>query len=443
MPTPNLLLLFSDQQRPDTMGCYGQALPTTPRLDRLAAEGVRFTDAFTNQPVCGPARATLQTGRYPTEIGCWRNELALPPDEATLATLLGGAGYETMYVGKWHLAAAGAGPVPRERRGGYQRWLASDLLEFTSHGHDGWMFDEHDRRVDFTGVRAHAVADAAVAMLRERDATRPFFQMVSWIEPHHQNDRGRYEGPLGSRERWGGYAAPADLEPGVGDWQREYPDYLGCVNAVDDGVGRILDELARQGIADDTLVIYASDHGNHFRTRNGEYKRSCHDASLRIPLIARGPGFAGGRTCPRFAATIDLAPTLLAAARVPLPPTLRGRPLQAALTCAGWRDQGACWRDEVVVQISESCVGRALRDKRWTYGIVAPDRDGWDHGDATLYREEFLYDCVADPAQRRNLVVDPSFAAVRANLAARLRARLTAIGEPPFAIVGAAVGAAS
>ncbi len=140
---PNVLFFFSDQQRWDTCGCYGQQLPITPNLDRIAAEGVRFDLAFTCQPVCGPARACLQTGRYATEVGCPTNNIMLPRGEKTIANWLSDAGYQTGYVGKWHLASQDApgGPddfttkaVPADRRGGYNDyWMAADVLEFTSH----------------------------------------------------------------------------------------------------------------------------------------------------------------------------------------------------------------------------------------------------------------------------------------------------------------------
>ena len=105
MGQPNVLVVLSDQQRPDSCGVFGQRLPVTPHLDSLAAGGVAFDNAFTVQPVCGPARATLQTGEYPTTVGCWRNGIALPPGTETLADRMHGLGYQTGYIGKWHLAS--------------------------------------------------------------------------------------------------------------------------------------------------------------------------------------------------------------------------------------------------------------------------------------------------------------------------------------------------
>src|SRR4051812_8667393 len=110
MVKPNIIFILSDQQRADTLGCYGQPLPLTPNLDQLATEGVRFEYTFTCQPVCGPARSCLQTGRYATETGCWRNGIGLASAEKTIAKILTEVGYETGYIGKWHLASVADGP---------------------------------------------------------------------------------------------------------------------------------------------------------------------------------------------------------------------------------------------------------------------------------------------------------------------------------------------
>ena len=159
---PNILFLFSDQQRWDTLGCYGQPLEITPNLDRLASEGVLFEHAFSPQPVCGPTRACLQTGKYASEIPCTMNDVGLPIGEKTIAHRLSATGYEVGYIGKWHLASdfkapgveepyyGAADPVPPERRGGYRDyWLAADVLEFTTHGYDGHMFDGEGNKREF------------------------------------------------------------------------------------------------------------------------------------------------------------------------------------------------------------------------------------------------------------------------------------------------------
>lgn len=442
MARPNVLFIFSDQQRWDTLGCYGQELNVTPNLDRMAREGVRFENTFTCQPVCGPARSCIQTGKYAAETGCFRNGIALPLDAKTIAHHLGDVGYEVGYIGKWHLASThGLGeadvnyrtkPVPPERRGGYRdHWLASDVLEFTSHSYDGHMFNADGEMVRFPEerYRVDAHTDWVLDYLRTREGQRPFFLFVSYIEPHHQNDHNRYEGPKGSKERFGDFVVPGDLVGTEGDWRENFPDYLGCVNSLDQNVGRIRDELEQLGLAEDTLVIYTSDHGSHFRTRNGEYKRSCHEASIRIPLLVYGPGFRGGRVVQELVSLIDFAPTVLSAADVELPENMRGRPLQGL--AAG---TAADWRDEVFVQISEAQVGRAVRTERWKYSVYAPDEDGRENPDSDRYVEQYLYDLKQDPHERDNLVRDADHAEVRKELRERLKRRMAEAGEEVPAI---------
>jgi len=436
---PNIIFFFSDQQRWDTCGCYGQRLPVTPNLDRLAAEGVRFEHAFTCQPVCGPARACLQTGKYATEVHCPTNHRRLPPTETTVPMWLAEAGYEVGYIGKWHLASCGERDgdddfrttgVPRDRRGGYEDyWLASDVLEFTSHGYDGHMFDADGNRREFAPgrYRVDAQCDWTLEYLDTRPQDRPFFLFLSFIEPHHQNDHNCYEGPHGSRERWADYDVPGDLVDTEGDWRENYPDYLGCCNALDSALGRIRDKLQKLGIADNTLILYTSDHGSHFCTRNGEYKRACHDNCIRIPMVACGPGFGGGTVVDAPVSLIDVPPTILAAGGVTTPNSMQGRPLQPLAD-----GTAADWPEEVFLQISESHNGRAIRTPRWTYEIQVPPGNGVNSDRQPVdnrYEEVHLYDNQVDPHQRRNLVTDPACADVRAELAERLKARMIAANE--------------
>jgi len=441
MTQPNIVFLFSDQQRWDTCGCYGQPLKITPNLDRMATEGVRFENAFACQPVCGPARACLQTGKYATEVTCHTNHRMLPLDEKTIAHYLKEKGYDTAYIGKWHLASFGKHdgaddfrirPVPPERRGGYDYWLASDTLEFTSHSYDGYMFDGDGNKRAFPEgrYRVDAQTDWVIEYLQSRKENgKPFFLFASYIEPHHQNDHGHYEGPHGSKERFKDFVTPGDLDETAGDWREEYPDYLGCINSLDRNVGRIKDTLETLGIGDNTLVIYTSDHGSHFRTRNGEYKRSCHDGCIRIPMILHGPGFTGGAVRREMVSLIDLPPTILNAAMPPVDDRLcplrimRGRPLQQLVS-----ERARDWPEEVFLQISESQCGRAIRTQKWKYSIRAPHKSGSDPS-SDDYVEDFLYDLEADPHERNNLVADPDFRDIRKTLARKLKQRMVEAGE--------------
>jgi len=442
---PNIIFFFTDQQRWDTCGCYGQALEITPNLDRMAAEGVRFEKAFTCQPVCGPARSCLQTGKYATETGCVINNISLPVTEKTIAHHFSEAGYETAYIGKWHLASDLIGgseadyriPVPPERRGGWNDfWLGSDMLEYTSHSYDGWMYDGDGRERHFPEgrYRADAQTDWAIEYLEKRKSDRPFILFLSYIEPHHQNDHHHYEGPQGSKEKFGDFVVPGDLQGTEGDWREEFPDYLGCCHNLDQNLGRIRAALEAQGLDENTLVIFTSDHGSHFRTRNDEYKRACHEGCIRVPLVACGPGFTGGRTLENLVSLIDLPPTLLRAAGIEVPDVMQGRPLQEAL--AGSPD----WPEEVFVQISESQCGRAIRTERWKYAVAAPGVEGSAPA-ADRYAEAFLYDLERDPHEKNNLVNDSALMQVRAELRERLKRRMRQAGEPEPEIMPVQQGA--
>lgn len=442
---PNIVFIFSDQQRWDTVSCYGSPLfeNLTPNLDKLARNGVRFEYSFTCQPVCGPARSCLQTGKYATETGCFRNGIALPEKEKTIAHWLSEAGYQVGYLGKWHLASTSVIPgrnedyrtkaIPPQRRGGYKDfWLASDILEFTSHGYDGHMFDENGNKREFPQdrYRVDALTDWALEYLERQKVDKPFFLFISYIEPHHQNDHNHFEGPHGSKKRFADFTIPGDLVDTKGDWRAEMPDYLGCCWSLDQNVGRIVDKLEQLGIADNTLLIYTTDHGCHFRTRNSEYKRSCHENTIRTPLIIHGPGFTGGKVISELVSLIDLPPTVLQAGHVQPLDYMRGRALQQLVN-----SKADDWPQEVFVQISESQVGRAVRTKKWKYSVRAKNKNGGRDSCSDEYMEDYLYDLEKDPYERNNLVDDPEFAGIRTRLAKILKHRMAAAGEKEPVII--------
>jgi len=423
---PNIVFFFSDEQRWDTLGCYGQKLNTTPNLDRMAAEGVLFENAFSPQPACGPARACLQTGKYASELGCFRNEIALPRNEKTIANWFSEAGYEVGYIGKWHLASTNPGddflkkPVPSERRGGYKDyWLASDAIEWTSHSHEGHVFDANMQQVDFKGYRVDCVTDFAIDYLRTRDGQKPFFLFLSQLEPHQEVDTNIFECPVGLENRFEDYPVPGDLDGTDAYWQDNYARYLAACNSLDTNIGRVMEELNRLGLAENTLVIYTSDHACHFQTRNHKDKYSCHEASIRIPMIFHGPGFNGGKAINELVSLLDLPPTLLSVAGLDKPDAMGGRPLQGLVN-----GTETDWPEEVFIQIGDTQVGRAIRTNRWKYSVSAPGKDGRVVGVSDSYVEDFLYDLETDPHERNNLIRDPALVDVRKKLAATLKKRI-------------------
>ena len=190
--------------------------------------------------------------------------------------------------------------------------------------------------------------------------------------------------------------------------------------------------LKERGLYDNTLLIYTSDHGSHFRTRNGEYKRTCHDGCTHIPLIIHGPGFTGGRTVDDMVSLLDLPATMLAGGGVPVPADLNSRPLQPLAS-----GHNADWDQTVYMQISESQVGRAVRTRRWKYAVSAPEKDGWLDAGADVYQESFQYDLESDPHEHNNLVRDPAYAAVRTEMRSLLLRKMAEAHETPPVIVGA------
>lgn len=390
----NIIFYFSDQQRYDTV-----TREIMPNLMSLADEGTFFENCYTCQPVCGPARASLQTGVYPTECGCHINGIPLRDDAKTLADYFNENGYDTAYIGKLHLASGKNGgenikcektAIPENRLLGYKYFRGADVLEFTSHGYDGYVFDEKGNKIDFEGYRADRINDFAIEYIENHNNDKPFFLFISQLEPHHQNDHKRFEGPKEKVEKYKDYPIPEDLIHLKGNYKEQYPDYLAAIESLDDNLGRLIETLKAKDIYDNTTIIYTSDHGCHFKTRNSEYKRSCHDASIHIPLVIKGNGFEKGKIEDKMVSLIDLPPTLLYSCLIFPPVHYQGEPIQEK------GDYGFAF-----VQISESQCGRAIRTKDYTYSVSCAK---FLSSHSKIYFEDYLYDNTKDKAQKHNLI---------------------------------------
>lgn len=390
----NIIFYFSDQQRYDTVN-----EEIMPNLMQLAGEGTFFENCYTCQPVCGPARACLQTGVYPTECGCHINGIPLRDDEKSLADYFNENDYDTAYIGKLHLASGKNGgenincestPIPKNRLWGYKYFRGADVLEFTSHGYDGYVFDEDGNKIEFKGYRADRINDFAVEYIKNHNDDKPFFMFVSQLEPHHQNDRKKFEGPKEKISKYSNYEIPEDLKVFKGNYNEMYPDYLAAIESLDDNLGRLVNVLKEKGIYDNTTIIYTSDHGCHFKTRNMEYKRSCHDSSIHIPLVIKSKNYPIGIKDDRIVSLIDLPPTLLSLAGIEIPKQYQG-------TAISNKDNCEC----AFIQISESQCGRAIRTKDFTYSVSSPLRLS---SHSPIYFEDYLYDNRTDKAQKNNLI---------------------------------------
>lgn len=428
---PNIVVFFTDQQRWDTTGVHGNPLELTPNFDRLAQRGTHLYHTFTCQPVCAPARASLQTGMYSTRTGVFRNGIALPGEKKTLAHYFNAAGYTTGYIGKWHLASKD--PVPPEEQGEYQHWLGANLLEFASEPYRTVLYDNAGQAVHLPGYRVDAQTDAAIRFIDEHQ-DEPFFLFISYLEPHHQNHVDDYVAPDGYRERYTGRWMPPDLAALGGSAPQHIGGYYGMVKRLDEALGRLLDTLKSLSLDEDTIVLFISDHGSHFRTRNAEYKRSCHESSIRVPAALCGPGFDGGGQIRQMVSLVDIPPTLLDAAGIPGHEVMDGRSILPLL-----HRQAVDWPEEAFIQISETQVGRAIRTKRWKYSVSARQADAWEEMNADRYTEDCLYDLEADPYELTNLIGLETYTEVARELRERLLARMRLAGDPEAVIEAAPV----
>lgn len=421
---PNLVYVFSDEHRYQSMGHTEMPEMKTPTMDRMAAEGFSFTQCVSNYPVCSPYRAITMTGRWPFQTGVIDNNIPLSPDEATVGKAFQAAGYRTGYIGKWHLGGTRAEPF------GFDLSL---IWEGTNtHYDESTYYPADGPPVQPKGYNATLMTDQALAFIRENRA-RPFFLMLSLNPPHAKftdappAKRSLYpEGALPYRPNFG----KATAEAGTIFAQNGYPHYEGYhahISAVDDELGRILSTLRAEGLSDDTIVIYTSDHGSMHGSHAVGSKRQPYEESLRIPMILHGPGRvpAGGASDALIGA-IDMAATLCGLAGIAPPPGSMGADYSGLL-----RGEAAPPRDaQFIMHIAKdnasggnehpAPIFRGVRTARYTYAV----------GPETPL---CLFDNVADPYQLENRINDPEYAALREELDGRLRDWLRR-AEDPFVL---------
>jgi len=438
---PNIVLYLADQFRWDFVGANGcNGSTRTPNIDGLAARGKNFTQTVTNQPVCAPSRSVLFTSRYATETGVWRNGLELDKSLPTLAGELRKAGYSANLIGKWHLASenpakgGSPGPVKAQDRGGFlDLWEGANAIENTSHPYEGTIWDRDNEPITYKDeYRVDFLTDRAERFLRTKQ-DKPFFLFISQLEPHQQNDMHQPIAPHGAAARFANSTVPDDLRALPGTWQAQLPDYYGCIEAIDTSVGRVRRILEEEHLADNTIFVFMSDHGCHFMTRNQEYKRSTHNSSIRVPLIIDGPGFRGTQQIPELVGLIDLAPTLLEAAGMAVPPSWKGRSVLPLLNEPAARQN---WPNQQLVQISESMTGRAIRTPDWTYCVADTSGDTKQPA-ARTYTEYQMYDQRSDPNELVNLAGRQEYRAKASELREQLKKLMVSAGETEPEIVEA------
>ncbi len=461
MTQPNILLICTDQQRYDTLGCAGNPYAATPAIDGLAAEGVRFERCYTASPVCAPARASLLTGLYPHGHGLWANGVTLPGSTPLLGRLLTDAGYDCGLIGKLHLAAGFGGRDEERSDDGFRffEWAHDPSHSSPNNRYHAWLQAEFPQlweeragagtdtgtvAVDAMPTEAHYshwVAEQTIRFLEEdRSPQQPFFCVANFFDPHHpfvapeeyvERFRGRVPAPIGpdrpspdrptiqqesSRHSYAGHA-PGFQSYSAEQIQELIANYYAMISLIDDEVGRILAAVGDAGLTENTLVVFTSDHGemlgDHAQLLKGPL---FYEGAVRVPLILRWPGrLPTGVVRSDLVQLHDLFATFLGAARSPAPaythaidllPIATGAAAGRRCVLTEYRNSGHPYEPPVHATM--------IRDERYKlvvqHGPPATDRA----------REGELYDLQQDPDELVNLWEHAGRAAVRSRLTADL-----------------------
>jgi len=433
MNRPNLLVIHTDQQSSWTLSCYDDSLVSTPHADRLAAEGARFTQFFTNSAVCTPSRGCFVTGRYPHCHGAYRNNIPLGRDQTTFAHVLQQTGYDTGYAGKWHLdGTPRPGWTHPERSMGFAdarymfnrgHWKRIDdppmpQMEPVVH-HYREIGDEHSFTTDW-------LAQKTIDFIQQpRD--NPFCYMVSIPDPHT---------PFTVRPPYDSMYDPQQMPIPDSYYQEDLPDwavdartgptgapneqalrrhkaqYCGQVKLIDACVGRILTALEERDILDDTIVVFTTDHGEYMGEHGLMAKNLLYETAYRIPLLIRWPEkIPPGTVVDHIASTVDFQPSILELMGVPACGREQGRDISAVL----------CGEDEE--WIDEAFIHHASLERA---GIFTPEFElAYVKG-----RDAILFDRENDPDQLRNLFGDPNYADAVVDLTRRIVDHNAALDSP-------------
>ncbi len=438
---PNVLMICADQFRADFVGAnHENPSVKTPHIDALAERGVNFKQCMSNQPLCSPSRSSFMTSRYATETAVWKLGIELDHSLPTIATEFRKNGYTANFIGKWHVSQTemkdgkkqmGWIP-PGPSRGGFDDlWEGANVLELVSHPYEGNYWDDSGKNIGFKDeYRVDFITNRGVKLIEQRH-DKPWFLFLSQLEPHHQNDVDEFVPPKRYEDKYVDPYIPADLRNLPGNWRSRIPGYYGCVQAIDDCVGTLVAALERTGQLDNTIILFFSDHGCTFRTRLGEYKRSPHESSIRVPFVIAGPGFDQSATINEVVSLLDLTPTLLDGAGITPITSMRGKPLKALARDPKVRKT---WDSTAYFQISQSICGRGIRTSDWCYCAFDPTVL---HGEAEYsrhYQDFALYSIAGDPAETVNLIGRPEYKDIAAHLRSELLKRIIAAGEPETTI---------
>ncbi len=433
---PNIIFIMSDDHSAGALSCYGSRINQTPHLDRLAQEGMRFTNCFCTNSLCAPSRTVILTGTYSHVNGVIDNRARFDPGRQTFPALLRQAGYETAVIGKWHLKSEPAG---------FDYW---NVLPGQGRYHNP-TFVEMGHRKKHEGYVTDIITDLCIEWLKNRRVGKPFLLMCHHKAPHRNwqpdrkhahlyvgkdiptpmtfNDNYKTRSDAARQQRMTiaeDLKVPGDTKvepppqlkgPALTNWkyQRYIKDYLRCVASVDDNVGRLLDYLEASGLGRNTLVVYTSDQGFFLGDHGWFDKRFMYEQSLRMPLLVRWPKrITGGAVNDDIVLNLDFAETFLDVAGVPVPGWMQGRSLKPLLL----GNTPADWRTAMYYHYYEypgaHSVKRhyGIRTERYKLIHFYYDIDAWE-----------LYDLQNDPNELNNLYGRPEYEALAEKLKAQLR----------------------
>jgi len=412
---PNLVFIFADQWRAQATGYAGNKDVKTPNLDRLAKESINFNNAVSGCPVCSPYRASLMTGQYWLTHGIFYNDKSLDPVAVTIGKVYRRSGYETGYLGKWHIDGHGRDAfIPRERRQGFDFWK---VCECTHNYNHSLYYDDTPVKQYWDGYDAIAQTREAQQYIRRHANKSPFVLFMSWGPPHapYQTAPKEYRDMF---EPAGISVHPNVPESFKKQARKELAGYYAHIAALDDCIGDMLGTLKECSIEENTIFVFTSDHGDMLHSHGRTKKQKPWDESVRIPFLLRYPAAHGksGRTIDMPINTPDIMPTLLGLSGLSVPESVEGKDFSGVIRGTQPPDNDAALIMCPVPfhQWNYRRGGReyrGVRTRRYTY--VRDLKGPW-----------LLYDNQADPYQLKNLCEDPAYTQVRQELEKRLSRKL-------------------
>jgi arylsulfatase A-like enzyme len=418
---PNILFVIADQWRTQAFGFAGDPNVQTPHLDALQRESIDCVNTVSGVPVCCPARASLLTGQRALTHGVFLNDVPLNPDAVSIAKVLKQAGYDTGYIGKWHLNGDGRSAfIPHERRQGFDYWKA---LECTHDYNHSYYYADGPEKLEWKGYDAIAQTADAQEYLRDRaKSDKPFFLFLSWGPPHdpYQSAPEKYRAKYKADQIKLRPNIPESTSQKARVAQAGY--YANCA-ALDDCMGDLMQTLRQTGLSSNTITVFTADHGDLLGSHGAFNKQQPYDESLRVPLLLHWPkGFgASGRSLDALINSEDFMPTLLGLCDVPAPKTVEGLDYSGYLRGGKNPSDGATLISSVAPfgQWERSHGGREFRGVRTLRYTYVRDLNGpW-----------LLFDNQIDPYQTNNLVNKSEQARLQVELEVTLTRKLKASGD--------------